>query len=92
MLHVKNAIRATFKKTDKKQQYAKDQQKRIVELDVKDIEGQIYDAQKIIKGLEVNFGFIEDAEKKRIYQLLTAYALKRKAEETNQDMTKLEET
>ena len=40
MLHVKNAIRATFKKTDK-QQYAKDQQKRIVELDVKDIEGQI---------------------------------------------------
>ena len=67
MLQVKNAIRATFKKTDKKQQYAKDQQKRIVELD----------EQKIIKGLEVNFGFIDDAEKKRIYRYYRQHMLLR---------------
>ena len=50
--------------------------------------------QKIIEGLEKNFfAFVEDAEKKKDLPLLsTVNAIKRKAEETKQDMTKLEET
>ena len=48
---------------DKKQQHAKDQQKLIVESEIKDIEGQIQDVRKISKGLEVKcFVLVEDAK------------------------------
>ena len=88
------ALRATCKKTDKKQQHGKGQQKHIVESEINEIEGQMQGVQKIIEGLEKNFfAFVEDAEKKKDLPLLsTVNAIKRKAEETKQDMTKLEET
>ena len=52
-------------KREKKQQHANDQQKRIVESEIKDTKEQMQDLQKIIKGLEEkSFAFVEDAEKK----------------------------
>ena len=79
---------------DKKQQYAKNEQKSIVESEIKDIKGEMQDVQKIIKGLgEIFLAFDEDAKKKKVFSLLSAEnALKRKDEETKQDMAKLEET
>ena len=75
---------ATCKKEGKKQQHAKDQQKCIVDLEIKDIAGQIQDVQKIIKGLEEKcLAFTEDSKKKKDLSLLSsAISLKRKAEET----------
>ena len=79
---------------DKKQQHAKNEQKSIVESEIKDIKGKMQDVQKIIKGLgEIFFDFVEDAKKKKGFLLLSAEnALKRKDEEAKQDMAKLEET
>ena len=50
---------------------------------------QIQDVQKIIKGFEKNFfDFVEHAEKTKDVSWLSAEnAVKRKADETKQDMT-----
>ena len=45
--HVEN-FRQWFESQLQEKQHAKDQQKRIVKLEIKDIEGQIQDVQKII--------------------------------------------
>ena len=65
--HVKNTWQRheghLHENRDKKQQHAKDQQKLIVESEIKDIEGQIQDVRKISKGLEVKFFvLVEDAK------------------------------
>ena len=74
--HVKNA-RQWYE--SHKQQNAKDEQKRIVELEIKDIEGQIQDLQIIITGLEEKFfAFVEDSEKKTIFQYYLQQTLLRR--------------
>ena len=80
-------------KRNKKEQLDKDQQKQILDSEVKDIEGQLHSVEKIVKGLkEKFFVFVEDVEKKKDLSLLSASnALVRKSEETKQDMKKIEE-
>ena len=80
-------------KRNKKEQLDKDQQKQILDSEVKDIEGQLHSVEKIVKGLkEKFFVFVEDVEKKKDLSLLSASnALIRKSEETKQDMKKIEE-
>ena len=80
-------------KRNKKEQLDKDQQKQILDSEVKDIEGQLHSVEKIVKGLkEKFFVFVEDVEKKKDLSLLSASnALIRKSEETKQDMRKIEE-
>ena len=80
-------------KRNKKEQLDKDQQKQILDSEVKDIEGQLHSVEKIVKGWkEKFFVFVEDVEKKKDLSLLSASnALIRKSEETKQDMKKIEE-
>ena len=71
----------------KKQQHRKDQQNCIVE---SEIQGKIQEVQKIIKELEDKFfTFDEDTKKKTPSVLSAVNAIKRKAEETKQHMTRL---
>ena len=81
-------------KRDKREQLDKGQQKQILDSKIKNIEGQLHNVEKIIKELEDNFFvFVEDAEKRKDLSLLSvANALKKKSNETKQDMKKLEET
>ena len=74
----------------KKLQHGKDQQNCILESEIKDIQGKIQDVQKIIKELEDKFfTFDEDTKKKTPSVLSAVNAIKRKAEETKQHMTRL---
>lgn len=71
----------------KKQQHRKDQQNCIVE---SEIQGKIQEVQKIIKELEDKFFTFDEDTKKKTPSLLSAVnAIKRKAEETKQHMTRL---
>ena len=76
-------------KRDKKEQLDKDQQKQILESETKEIDWQLHNVEKTIKWLE---GIFFVFEKGSFFLLPVANALKKKSEETNQDMNKLEET
>ena len=77
----------------KKEQLDKDQQKQILEFETKEIDWKLHNVEKIIKLLEgIFFFFFFFFEKGFFFLLPVANALKKKSEETKQDMDKLEET
>ena len=78
---------------DQKQQNEKDN-KGTVESEKRNIEEQINNIQKIVKVLEQKFiAYVQDDEKEKEFPLVSgANNLKRRSEEKEEDMTKMEVT
>ena len=78
---------------DQKQQNEKDN-KGTVESEKRNVEEQISNIQKIVKVLEQKFiAYVQDDEKEKQFPLVSgANNLKRRSEEKEEDMTKMEVT
>ena len=79
---------------DLKQQDEKDKQKDIIKSKKRNVEEQINNIQKIVKVLEQKFiAYVQDDEKEKEFPLVSgANNLKRRSEEKEEDMTKMEVT
>ena len=77
---------------DLKQQDEKDKQKDIIKSKKRNVEEQIHNIQKVIRVLQQKvIAFVQDDEKKKEFALVSAANnLKKRSEEKEENMTKME--